>query len=299
MSNLVAAADTLSHLGIDAWLQDPEGNHLALPPASVHGNRITTTIEVEKPQVIELKYLELIASSLVQRFSIHWCKSRNAPSINAWCEIFRPSGKSGLIEITRIANQIMAANDEGTQSRSSQGRLELPLQRDNWLWMPRSREGFVSLEIRRLLEIPKETKRVDANNPQSILYEVVTNLRDTTDMPPYVVFRFEFKPTQRTFSVSVSPYGRHHWKPRRPSLRTPPEGSKSETESPSATVSTQVATSVLSAPICPNLPEAAAAREEISPNKRTRSLSDSSATSFGKDDAGVAVKKQVSCVIYK
>ncbi|KAJ6606325.1 hypothetical protein DFH09DRAFT_5967 [Mycena vulgaris] len=71
-------ADTLSHRGIDAWLQDPQGRRLnfSTTPALAVEHQMTAVIELKKPQA----------------FHLNWCKSRDAPSINAWCEIFRPLG---------------------------------------------------------------------------------------------------------------------------------------------------------------------------------------------------------------
>jgi hypothetical protein len=43
--------DTLTHLGIDAWLQDPAEARLALSPPVVNGNQITAIIEVENQKV--------------------------------------------------------------------------------------------------------------------------------------------------------------------------------------------------------------------------------------------------------
>ncbi|KAJ7778701.1 hypothetical protein DFH07DRAFT_795656 [Mycena maculata] len=179
--------DKLTHLGIDAYLQGRDGGRLPLGPPSVDGNQITTLVEMlENPKPYCLK----------------WCKNQDSPSINAWCEIFRPSVrvKSGHRKIVRVANHFMSSDDDQTQSRSSKGRLELPLQRDAWLWTPRSGSGFVSLEIRRLRTPPKETERPDEANPGSLLYEVDMDMLDDDAkgmaMPPYIIFRFEFKPIE-------------------------------------------------------------------------------------------------------
>jgi hypothetical protein len=43
--------DILSHNGIDAWLQDPNGKKFALGPPIVNGNQIMTTIKVDRPKV--------------------------------------------------------------------------------------------------------------------------------------------------------------------------------------------------------------------------------------------------------
>ncbi|KAJ7771462.1 hypothetical protein B0H16DRAFT_1881099 [Mycena metata] len=167
---------TLSHRGIDAWLQDPNGARLTFPRAAVvQGNIITAVIEVEDPK----------------SYSVEWCKSSGATAMNAWCEIFRPSGKSGFVKTTRIANHTMAADSPETQSRSSRDRLELPLQRNAWLWTPRSGEGFVSLEIRRMRKPSRETAD-SKKRPGSIIYDTPVDMLDDDDMPPHIIFRFEF-----------------------------------------------------------------------------------------------------------
>jgi hypothetical protein len=62
----------------------------------------------------------------------------------------------------------MSADDPQTQSRSTRGRLELPLKQDAWLGLPynqkkhnrvKPRKGFISLEIRRLRNPPAETQQ--------------------------------------------------------------------------------------------------------------------------------------------
>ncbi|KAJ6546848.1 hypothetical protein B0H19DRAFT_1162758 [Mycena capillaripes] len=195
--------DTLSHHGIDAWLQDPKGNRFPLGPPIVDGNKITTVIELDNPK----------------SYSLEWCTSPGAPAINAWCELFRPAGKAGHIKMVRIANHYMAENDLRTQSRSSKGRLELPLQRDAWLWTPRSKIGVISLEIRRLRSPPRETERQDEKNPGSLIYEIDVDMLDDDNSnsggetkPPYVIFRFQFKPEEmsdeRTDSSSSSQISR-------------------------------------------------------------------------------------------
>ncbi|KAJ6497108.1 hypothetical protein C8R47DRAFT_1113868 [Mycena vitilis] len=174
--------DTLSHLGIDACLQDPKGKRFPLGEPSVKGNTITAVIEVENPR----------------SYSMEWRAGPNAGAISAWCEVFRPAGKAGYIKVVRIANHYMAENDPQTQSRSSKGRLELPLRRDAWLWTPRSGTGFVTLEIRRLRKPPSESKRPNNDHPGSVVFKTdVDMLDDDSDgagKPPYIIFRFEFKP---------------------------------------------------------------------------------------------------------
>ncbi|KAJ7885396.1 hypothetical protein B0H13DRAFT_1889611 [Mycena leptocephala] len=150
-------------------------------PPIVNGNQIMTTIKVDRPK----------------SYSLEWCKSQDAPAINAWCEIFRPAGKSGHVKIVRIANHYMAEDDPRTQSRSSKGRLELPLQRDTWLWTPPTPKRFVSLEVRRLRKPPKEKKRLEQDNPGSLLYETDVDMFDG-DGVPYITFRFEFEVRENT-----------------------------------------------------------------------------------------------------
>ncbi|KAJ6606290.1 hypothetical protein DFH09DRAFT_5116 [Mycena vulgaris] len=179
-------ADTLTHLGIDAWLQDPKGARLALSPAVVNGNLITTVIEVENPK----------------SYCLHWCKSRDTPSINARCDVFRPVGKSGHVKIARIAHRFMAADDAQTQSRSSQGALELPLQKDAWLWTPRSgsRTGYISLEVRRLRHSPWQSVPMGNEDPELVVDELNGDEGATT--PPNIIFRFDFKPKGPARSIS-------------------------------------------------------------------------------------------------
>ncbi|KAF7353779.1 hypothetical protein MVEN_01063400 [Mycena venus] len=173
--------NTLSHHGIDAWLQDNKGRRFTFGPPVVDGNQITAVIELENRK----------------SYSLAWCTSRDAPPVNALCEVFRPAGKSGHIKTCRIANHYMADNDPETQSRSSKGRLELPLQRDTWLWTPPGGAGFVTLEIRRLRKPPKETERPDDNNPGLVVCEFNIDLHDDDKgraaQRPHIVFRFEFK----------------------------------------------------------------------------------------------------------
>ncbi|KAJ7491108.1 hypothetical protein FB451DRAFT_1514539 [Mycena latifolia] len=253
-------ADALSHRGIDAWLQDPKGRHLALnAPAIVEENQITTIIEFEKSQ------------------------TQDAPPINAWCEIFRPE-KSGDPKIVRVANQIMAANDKETQSRSSQGRLELPLQRDNWLWMPRSSpQGLWHLCLR-LRKTPKETERPDENNPRSLLYEFDIDLLDKPPKPPYIIFRFEFK---RKYNVALGLLVSNAYLAQRSPLRTKNarralSGSKSEPEIQSASSSS-----------INNPQHNQVDAIEGSSNKRKRQrLSDSNPNPFEHDAVDVVAKKQ-------
>ncbi|KAJ7042073.1 hypothetical protein C8F04DRAFT_1390913 [Mycena alexandri] len=168
--------NTLSHRGVDAWLQDPNGTRLVFPRAAVvQGNIITAVIEVENPK----------------SYSVEWCKSQGATAMHAWCEIFRPSRKSGVVSITCIANHSMAADSPETQSRSSRDRLQLPLQRNAWLWTPRSGEGFVSLEIRRMHK-PSREMAGKQKRPGSIVYDTRLDMLDDDDMPPHIIFRFEF-----------------------------------------------------------------------------------------------------------
>ncbi|KAJ7494459.1 hypothetical protein B0H11DRAFT_2004733 [Mycena galericulata] len=179
---------TLSYRGIDAWLHGKDGKHLPLGPVVVEGNQITTVVELKSPKAYHLM----------------WCKSRDAPSINARCDMFRPAGKTGFIETARIANYYMNADDAQTQSRSSKGRLEHPLPRDSWLWTPKRRPGFVSLEIRRLQGPAKEIQRRDETGPGTKLYEMSLDYLDEIDAPPYIIFRFEFKQTVEETAGSSS-----------------------------------------------------------------------------------------------
>ncbi|KAJ7771469.1 hypothetical protein B0H16DRAFT_1714705 [Mycena metata] len=94
----------------------------------------------------------------------------------------------------------MAATDPATQSHSSRNQLELPLERHEWLCTPRLREekGFVSLEIRRMRRpaSPHDTKQKEEQT--CVVYETQVDMIDDFEsgMPPYIIFRFEFK--QRT-----------------------------------------------------------------------------------------------------
>ncbi|KAJ7684453.1 hypothetical protein DFH06DRAFT_1462784 [Mycena polygramma] len=174
--------DTLSLRGIDAYLQDPKGKRFPLGKPKVNGNMITAAIEVENPR----------------SYSMEWCTSMNARAISAWCEVFRSGGRAGHIKVVQIANHYMAENEPQTQSRSSRGRLEHPtLHRDAWLWTPPSKPGFVTLEIRRLRKPPSETKRPN-NQPGSVLLKTDVDMLDDDSegagKPPYIIFRFEFKP---------------------------------------------------------------------------------------------------------
>ncbi|KAJ7491117.1 hypothetical protein FB451DRAFT_1514571 [Mycena latifolia] len=172
--------DILTHFGVEAWLEDPKGRKLSLEPAVVSGNQITAVIKVGSPK----------------SYCISWRKKQGAPALNAWCEVFRPAGRTGHhdAKVVRVANDFMAVNNLQTQSRSSKGELEHPLQRDAWLWTPPSRTGFVSLEIRRLNSPPMERERVDKSRPGVTVFEIEVDLLDKDEGPPYIVFRFEFEP---------------------------------------------------------------------------------------------------------
>ncbi|KAJ7144916.1 hypothetical protein C8R43DRAFT_1237684 [Mycena crocata] len=183
--NKTTNANVLTHNGIDSWLEDSKGKRLELGAAVVNGNQINTVIEVDN----------------VKSYCLKWRKNQNFASINAWCEIYRPAGKSGHVKTVCIANHHMADNDSRTQSRSSRGRLEPPLQKDAWLWQPRSLKGFVCLEIRRLRTPPEVVHRPDVDNPGSMVEVVEKTLLDDVEKPPYIIFRFEFipkKPPQHT-----------------------------------------------------------------------------------------------------
>ncbi|KAJ7184450.1 hypothetical protein C8R46DRAFT_1026360 [Mycena filopes] len=158
---------TLSLRGIEAWLQDTTGERLPFASGApkVDGNTIAVVMEVENSK----------------RFSVNWRKIPAAPAINAWCEIFRPTGRGGIMKIKRVANHSMDENLPVTQSRSSRGRLEPPLLPDQWLWTPRSGEGYIMLEIRRLHQPPKD---------------IILCVENTPEEAPYIVFRFEFQLNQ-------------------------------------------------------------------------------------------------------
>ncbi|KAJ7042078.1 hypothetical protein C8F04DRAFT_1078224 [Mycena alexandri] len=185
--------NTLSHRGMDAWLQSPDETRLQFSgPALVEDNTITVVIEVENPK----------------SYHLEWCKSSGATAMNAWCEIFRPIGKSRT-RIGRIANGSMAADSPATQSCSSRDQLELPLNRDAWLWSPRSGEGFVSLEIRRMRKPAHET--VQKEESKYVVYETPVDMIDDPDtgMPPYIIFRFEFKQRARSSNPQSAPTSEH------------------------------------------------------------------------------------------
>ncbi|KAJ7671005.1 hypothetical protein B0H17DRAFT_1141652 [Mycena rosella] len=178
--------DILTHLDIDAWLQDPKGTRLALSPPVVNGNQITTTIKVENPKV------------------------------------FRPAGKHGHLKIARIASYFMAANDARTQTRSSHGRLELPLQKNAWLWTS-SRTGFVSLEISRLSHTPRERRPADETDPESMSHEGTLEDDEGATTLPSIIFRFEFEPKEdptRIVTQYISSSSSNKRGARRSSLRT-------------------------------------------------------------------------------
>ncbi|KAJ7348952.1 hypothetical protein DFH08DRAFT_807542 [Mycena albidolilacea] len=192
------ALKTLSFRGIDAWLQDRNGTRidLKLEPAVQAGNQITAVVKVENAQ---------------KGYSVEWCTSQDAPAINALCEVFRPTAKSGQIKNCRIAGDYMSENDGQTQSRSSKGRLELPgIARDAWLRAPSIGTGdlsisFVTLEIRRLRETPQETENTNKSS------ELVANNIDLLDKEEeaYIIFRFEFHKTLwiMAFMSSISAIG--------------------------------------------------------------------------------------------
>ncbi|KAJ7494458.1 hypothetical protein B0H11DRAFT_2004725 [Mycena galericulata] len=169
--------DTLSYRGIDAWLYGQDGKHLPLGPVVVEGNQITTVVELKSPKA----------------YHLNWCKSRDAPSINARCDMFRPAGKTRIVENARIASCYMNADDAQTQARSSNGRLEHPLPRYSWLWTPKSRPGFVSLEIMRLRGPAKEIQRRDETTSGTKFYEMSPDYLDEVEAPPFITFTFEFK----------------------------------------------------------------------------------------------------------
>ncbi|KAJ7184473.1 hypothetical protein C8R46DRAFT_1064157 [Mycena filopes] len=169
--------NTLSHRGIDAWLEGPDGIRLPFRPAvTKEGNSITAVIEVGSPGPTS--------------YSVGWCKSPGALAINAWCEIFRPTGK----KVMRIGNHTMDKEDETTQVRSSRGRLVHPFAPHARLRFPRSGEGFVSLEVRRLRGRPTETVLPDQNERGHILTDSHVDMVDDDEavppMPPHIVFKF-------------------------------------------------------------------------------------------------------------
>ncbi|KAJ7118908.1 hypothetical protein C8R44DRAFT_185810 [Mycena epipterygia] len=171
--------DVLTHLGIDVWLEDRNGSHLPLGLAvvDVNLNKISTVIKIEHPQ----------------GYCVRWRKNEAASPMNAWCEIFRPAGKSGHIKTVRIASHVMVADDAQTQTRSSKGRLEHPLPKDAWLWPPRSGTGFVFLKITQLRTPPTEVERKDQEHPEIILYEFDKDTVLEDDMLSSIIFQFKFQ----------------------------------------------------------------------------------------------------------
>jgi len=195
--------NVLGFRDVQAWLQDRDGNHLPLGLAIVDGNQITTVIEVNP--------------GLPKQYHLHWRTSEGTPRINAWCEVFRPLKRKGVKSdsTVRIANHYMSADNVHSQSRSTRGRLELPLQRDSWLQTPsRSKEQvkarkskkFISLSIKRLRTAPVERKSRDKQNPGALVYSFDMDMFDDDETEPFVIFRFEFKPnTAQDPQISPGP----------------------------------------------------------------------------------------------
>ncbi|KAJ7063617.1 hypothetical protein C8F01DRAFT_1133716 [Mycena amicta] len=194
--------ESITHRGFCVWLQNSDGNRLALghPKFNEARDEVTVAVELQKKTL----------------YSIDWCKVEDAPRVNARCDIFRPD-KEG--KWTRIGNQFMsaAASDMDTQKRTSIGRLERPLERDAWLSSAYS-GGCISLEIRRLNVPPKETTRRD-NHAKADIYEMVLDYLDSEDpsildpesgspMRPFVTFVFEFKSTKAERRVQPQLAGR-------------------------------------------------------------------------------------------
>ncbi|KAJ7708287.1 hypothetical protein B0H17DRAFT_1125050 [Mycena rosella] len=197
-------ANILKLRGVHAWLQDPEGRRLPLVgPAVIDGNQITAVVEID---IRESK-----------KFHLYWGTGEGSPPINACCEIFRPHGQSRYRhghwvhpEIVQVANDYMSVEDIQTQSCSTSGQLELPLRRDGWLGTPfrcnsknqtTARKGFISLEIRRLRSPLTGTEYLDVDKPGSVVYEIDMEMTNDDDKgaskPPFIIFRFDFKPIRR------------------------------------------------------------------------------------------------------
>ncbi|KAJ7891259.1 hypothetical protein B0H14DRAFT_1071454 [Mycena olivaceomarginata] len=203
----------------------------------MHGSKIAmehglTLNRLFKPET------KLLVENAQKGYSVEWCTSQDAPAINALCEVFRPTAKSGQIRTCRIANDYMAENDSQTQSRSSKGQLELPgIARDAWLRAPSIGTGFVTLEIRRLRETPQEAENTNKSS------ELVANNIDLLD-EAYIIFRFEFHKTVPNNTIGSLSSSRTSGPkiPERPTLSTAAsrvrpselsESSGSESEGPS------------------------------------------------------------------
>ncbi|KAF7359151.1 hypothetical protein MSAN_01256700 [Mycena sanguinolenta] len=120
--------DTLSHLGIDAWLQSSEGTKFKFTnPPVVEGNQITAVIEVKR----------------AQKYAVHWSKSQGTPASNAWGTIHRPKGKNRLRPFPETRH--MSENDSQTQSWS------IPY--DLWFCTPQN-TSFIILKIQHLRDPP-------------------------------------------------------------------------------------------------------------------------------------------------
>jgi hypothetical protein len=100
----------------------------------------------------------------------------------------------------------MSADDPQTQSRSTRGRLELPLKQDAWLGLPynqkkhnrvKPRKGFISLEIRRLRNPPAETQQEGIDSlVNTVKMEMLDDDDEAAANPPFIIFRFEFQPAK-------------------------------------------------------------------------------------------------------
>ncbi|KAJ6482497.1 hypothetical protein C8R45DRAFT_1149885 [Mycena sanguinolenta] len=136
----------------------------AKPPV-VEGKKITAVIAVNKLR--SLKY------------EVAWCKQRDAPDMNTWGQVERsePGG-----EMSRLANVTMESNNPHTQSVWTRESLQLPLERDDWLEIPRDRESLVTLEIS-LLKRPAVWSSVSRKNGEGHV-----NDQDLPDM----IFHFKF-----------------------------------------------------------------------------------------------------------
>ncbi|KAF8191562.1 hypothetical protein K438DRAFT_2139027 [Mycena galopus ATCC 62051] len=208
------ALDTLSHRGIDAWLQDSEGRKFKLGPPAVEGNQITTVIKMGVYQVRVVQ--DWSTSAKRPNRSIPWNGVTKALPLVV-------QGKGGFVQTSRIASHYMADNGIQTQHRSSAGRYELPLDSNSWLWTPRkgrnrnqfhlpslgaalisSTTDIIVLEIKRLRKPPTETFRSDKDKPGIILHNTSVDFLDKGEAAD-VIFRFDFKPEDGLVEIGEKP----------------------------------------------------------------------------------------------
>ncbi|KAF7298500.1 Mg transporter [Mycena kentingensis (nom. inval.)] len=161
--------DSVSHRGFCVWLQSGETRlPLGIPTLNTARDEVTTVVELEKQRVPVRMHIG---------YSVEWCKTEDASPVNARCEIFRPDKDGNLV---RIANERMAADEAATQSRTSVGRLELPIQNRD----ARLSTGYGAGDAQ---EYEMDLDYFSSDDPGD------TDLETGLPMRPFVTFIFQFK----------------------------------------------------------------------------------------------------------